>query len=171
MSEREPLFRQEALEFQRRRAAPADLVRLSSWPKKGFWVVVFCIVALVVAASVARVERVALALAVVEDRGVTALLPEGQGAPPEVGSDAAYLPANGGREIDVRIEAVEVSVPADEARDRFPGLALAIGGPVTILRTTDVATEEDFGQLRVRTGSEPVIVAFVPGLRELFGES
>lgn len=171
MSEREPLFRQEALEYQRRRAAPADLVRLAAWPKKGFWVVLLCVVAVVVAASVATVERVALALALVEDGGVTALLPEGQGAPPEPGSTAAFLPGTGGREVEVRIESVDESVPADEARERFPGLALAISGPVTILRTSDVERSEDFGQLRVRTGSEPVIVAFVPGLRELFGES
>ncbi|MDQ3914219.1 MAG: hypothetical protein M3323_02645 [Actinomycetota bacterium] len=171
MSEREPLFRQEALEYQRRRAAPADLVRLASWPKKGFWIVLVCVAAIVVAASIATVERVALALALVEDGAVTALLPEGQGAPPETGSAAAYLPANGGREVDVRIESVETSVPADEARDRFPGLALAINGPVTILRTDPVEPGEDFGQLRVRTGSEPVIVAFVPGLRQLFGDS
>lgn len=171
MSEREPLFRQEALEHQRRRAAPADLVRLASWPKKGFWVVLLCIVAVVVAASVARVERVALALALVEDGKITALLPEGQGAPPETGSRAAFLAGDRGREVDVRIESVEVSVPADEAREAFPGLALAINGPVTILRTGGVDTSDDFGQLRVKTGSEPVIVAFVPGLRELFGES
>jgi hypothetical protein len=171
VSEREPLFRQEALESQRRRSAPADLVRLASWPKKAFWVVLLCVAAIVVAASVARVERVALALALVEDGAVTALLPEGQGAPPEEGTDAAYLPADGGREVEVRVEAVEASVPAEEARERFPGLALAINGPVTVLRTSDVGAGEDFGQLRVRTGSEPVIVAFVPGLRELFGES
>ena len=173
MSEREPLFRQEAVEFQKRRASPADLVRLSlTWPKTGFWLVLLCIVALVVAASVTRVERVALALALVEDDGtVTALLPEGQGAAPETGSAAAYLPANGGREVDVRVESVEESVPADEAREQFPGLALAIAGPVTILRASAAGEPGDFGQLRVRTGSEPVIVAFVPGLRELFGES
>ncbi|HEV2757566.1 MAG TPA: hypothetical protein VG318_17515 [Actinomycetota bacterium] len=171
MSEREPLFRQEALEYQRRRAAPADLVRLASWPKKGFWLVLLLIAGVVVAGSVTRVERVALALALVEDGRVTALLPEGQGAPPEAGSEAAYLPVNGGREVAVRIESVEESVPADEARDLFPGLALAINGPVTVLRTSEVDTAEDFGQLRVRTGSEPVIVAFVPGLREIFGES
>ncbi|MFN2587054.1 MAG: hypothetical protein ABR613_02890 [Actinomycetota bacterium] len=171
MPEREPLFRQEALEYQRRRAAPADLVRLSSWPRKAFWVVLLCVAGLVVAACVAKVERVGLALALVEDGAVTALLPEGQGAPPEEGSDAAYVPAAGGGEIDVQVESVEASVPAEEARDRFPGVALAIDGPVTILRTTPVDAGGDFGQLRVRTGSEPVIVAFVPGLREIFGDS
>lgn len=173
MSEREPLFRQEAVDYQKRRASPADLVRLSlTWPKTGFWLVLACVVAIVAAASVARVERVALAPAMVEDDGaVTALLPEGLGAPPEEGSAAAYLTADGGTEHDVEIAEVEESVPADEARERFPGLALAVTGPVTVLRTTPLDVPEDFGQLRVKTGSEPVIVAFVPGLRELFGES
>jgi hypothetical protein len=167
------LFRQEAIDYQRRRASPADLVRLSlTWPKTGFWLVLLCVVAVVVTASVAKVERVALALAMVEDDGaVTALLSEGQGAAPETGSGAAYLPADGGREIDVRVETVEEDVPADEAREQFPGLALAITGPVTIVRTSPVEGAEEFGQLRVRTGSESVIVAFVPGLRELFGDS
>jgi hypothetical protein len=172
VSEREPLFRQEAVEHQRRRSSPADLVRLSlRWPKVGFWLVLACVAGIVIAASVTRVERVALAIALVEEDGsVTALLPEGQGVPPGVGSGAAYLPADGSGENEVRIESVEESVPADEAREAFPGLALAINGPVTILRTSQVGAVEDFGQLRVRTGSEPVIVAFVPGLRELFGE-
>lgn len=172
MSERESLFRQEAVEHQRRRSSPADLVRLSlRWPKLGFWLVLACVAGIVVAASVARVERVALAPAMVEDDGaVIALLPAGLGAAPEVGARAAYLPADGSGENDVRIEGVEESVPADEARDSFPALALAINGPVSILRTSPVEDVEDLGQLRVRTGSEPVIVAFVPGLRELFGE-
>lgn len=173
MTEREPLFRQEAVEHQRKKAAAADLVRLSvGWAKAGFWLVLAAVVVIVVAASVARVERVGLALAMVEDDGaVTALMPAGQGAAPAEGSAAAYLPADGTGERDVRILSVEEEVPAEEAREQFPGLQLAIAGPVTVIHASPVQSASDFGQLRVKTGSEPVIVSFVPGLREIFGES
>lgn len=173
MAEREPLFRQEAVEHQQKKASAADLVRLSvGWAKLGFWLVLFAVVAVVVTASVARVERTALAFAMVEDDGgVTGLMPAGQGAPPVEGSTARYLPADGGEEREVRIESVEEVVAPEEARELFPGLALAIGGPVTVVHASPLEGAPEFGQLRVKTGSEPVIVSFVPGLRELFGES
>ncbi|MDQ4124089.1 MAG: hypothetical protein M3134_00620 [Actinomycetota bacterium] len=175
MSEREPLFRQEAVEYQKKKASAADLVRLSvGWAKLGFWLVLAAVVAIVTVASIARVERVGLALAMVEGEGrVTGLMPAGQGAAPVEGSTATYLPADGTGEQDVRVTGVDESVPADEAREQFPGLALAIAGPVTVVRAEGVDGDagSDVGQLRVKTGSEPVIVSFVPGLRELFGES
>lgn len=174
MSEREPLFRQEAVDHQKKKASAADLVRLSaSWAKAGFWLVLVAVVGIVVTASVVRVERVAQALAMVaEDGSVTALMPAGQGAAPLQGSTAAFLPAGeSSEEEDVRVVSVDEAVPADEAREQFPGLALAITGPVTVIRTEAVEADAEFGELRVKTGSEPVIVSFVPGLRELFGES
>ncbi|HEX2195560.1 MAG TPA: hypothetical protein VHJ76_01435, partial [Actinomycetota bacterium] len=153
-------------------AAAADLVRLTiGWAKAGFWLVLVAVVVIVVAASVARVERVALALAMVaEDGSLTALMPAGQGAPPVEGSTATYMPADGTGEREVRILSVEEEVPADDARREFPGLSLAIAGPVDVVRTSKLDGASDFGQLRVKTGSEPVIVSFVPGLREIFGE-
>ncbi|MDQ3982004.1 MAG: hypothetical protein M3271_04915 [Actinomycetota bacterium] len=173
MSEREPLFREEAVQHQKKKASAADLVRLTvGWAKAGFWLVVLAVVAIVTAASIVRVERVALALAMVEDDGtVTALLPAGQGAAPENGTTATYLPADQSPDRRARVVSVEEAVPAERAREEFPGLALAIAGPVTIVRTSAIDSEADFGQLRVRTGSEPIIVAFVPGLRELLGGS
>ena len=172
VSEREPLFRQEAVEHQKKKATAADLVRLSvGWAKAGFWLVLVAVVAIVVTASVVRVERVVLAPAMVEDDDtVTALMPAGQGAAPVEGSIATFLPGDGTPKHDVRVESVEEAVPADEARERFPRLSLAIGGPVTVVRTGELDGNPGLGQLRVKTGSEPVIVAFVPGLRELFGE-
>lgn len=173
MSEREPLFRQEAVEHQKKKATAADLVRLSvGWAKAGFWLVLVAVVAIVVTASIVRVERVALALAMVQDDGtVTALMASGQGAAPVDGSTAVFLPGEGNDEREVRIESVEESVPADEAREQFPALSLAIGGPVTVIRTSELRDISGIGRLRMKTGSEPVIVAFVPGLRELFGDS
>lgn len=173
MSEREPLFRQEAVEHQKKKAAAADLVRLNiGWAKAGFWLVLVAVVGIVVAASIARVERVALALAMVErDGAVTALMPSGQGAPPVEGSTATYMPADAAGEHEVRVLSVEERVPVDEARERFPGLSLAIAGSVTVVHASEIDGGSDFGQLRVQTGSEPVIVSFVPGLREIFGES
>lgn len=173
MAEREPLFREEALEYQRKKASTADLVRLTvGWAKAGFWLVLLAVVAVVTAASVARVDRVALALATVEDDGsVVALLPAGQGPAPEEGARADYLPGDGSGARDVRVVSVEEEVPPDAARDRFPTLALAVNGAVTVIRTSPLDIAAEFGQLRLRTGSEPVIVSFVPGLRELFGES
>lgn len=172
MPEREPLFRQEAVEYQKKKASAADLVRLSAgWAKAGFWLVLVAVVAVIVTASIARVQRVALVLAMVdEDGAITALMPAGQGAAPAEGSNATFLPAGGTDERDVRVVSVEEGVPADEALEQFPNLALAIGGPVTVVRTSEVDGGADLGQLRVETGSEPVIVAFVPGLRELFGD-
>ena len=173
MSDREPLFREEAVEYQRKKASAADLVRLSvGWAKLGFWLVLVAVVAIVVTASVALVERVVLVLAMMEDDGsVTALMPAGQGAAPPAGSTATYLPVNGAAEQDVRVVDVEEAVPADEARERFPELALTVAGPVRVVRAESLSPSSKFGQLRVKTGSEPVIVSFVPGLRELFGES
>jgi hypothetical protein len=172
MSDHDPLFRQEAVDYQRKKASAADLVRLSAgWAKLGFWLVLIAVVAIVVTASIARVERVALALATVEGGEITALLPAGQGAPPLEGSTATFLPGGGTGEQDVRVVDVDEAVPAEEARERFPGLALAIAGPVTIVGAEGLQGDYEFGQLRVKTGSEPVIVSFVPGLRELFGES
>ncbi len=172
MTEREPIFRPEAVEHQKKKAATADLVRLSvGWAKAGFWLVLVAVVGIVVAASIARVERVALALATVEDDGsVTALMPAGQGVPVE-GSTATYMPADAAGEREVRIVSVEADVPAEDAREEFPGLSMAIAGPVTVVHASKLQSASEFGQLRVRTGSEPVIVSFVPGLREIFGES
>lgn len=173
MTEREPLFRQEAVEYQKEKASAADLVRLNAgWAKLGFWLVLGSVVAIVVTASIVQVERVALAFAVVEaDGAISALLPAGQGAAPVIGSSATYTPVDGGAEHEVRVESVEEIVPADEARERFPGLALAIGGPVMVVGASGVDARSEVGELRVRTGSEPAIVSFVPGLREIFGES
>ncbi len=173
MSEHEPLFREEAVEYQKKKASAADLVRLSTgWAKAGFWLVLVAVVAVVVTTSVVRVERVALAPAMVEEGGeVTALMPAGQGAAPAEGSTATFLAADETQEQDVRVVSIQEDVPADEARERFPGLAFAIGGPVTVVRASGLQGGSDFGRLRVKTGSEPVIVSFVPGLRELFGES
>lgn len=172
MPEREPLFREEAVEYQKKKATAADLVRLSvGWAKAGFWLVLVAIVALVVTASVARVASVAVVLARVEDDGtVTALMSAGQGVAPVEGSTATFLPGDGTDQREVRVASVEEEVAADDARERFPDLALAIGGPVTVVRTSELETGAEFGRLRVKTGSEPVIVAFVPGLRELFGD-
>lgn len=172
MAEREPLFRQEAVEHQRKKASAADLVRLSvGWAKLGFWLVLVAVVGVVVTASIVRVERTMLAFAMVEDDGeVTGLMPAGQGEPVE-GSIARYLPTDGGEEREVRIESVAAIVAPEEAREQFPALALAIGGPVTVVHASPLEGAPEFGQLRVKTGSEPVIVSFVPGLRELFGES
>jgi hypothetical protein len=172
MSDNEPLFRQEAVDYQRKKASAADLVRLSAgWPKMGFWLVLIAVIAIVVTASIARVDRVALAVAAVDGGEITALLPLGQGAPPADGSTATFLPDGGTGEQDVRVVGVEEAVPAEEARERIPGLALVITGPVTIVRAEGLEGDHDLGQLRVKTGTEPVIVSFVPGLRELFGES
>lgn len=172
MSEREPLFRQEAVEYQKKRASAADLVRLSvGWAKLGFWLVLVAVIAIVVTASVARVERVVVAPAMVDGGRVTGLMPAGQGAPPVSGSTATYVPGDGTPEQDVQIVGVEEEVPADEAREQFPHLSLAIAGPVTVVHAEGVDGDTDLGQLRVKTGSEPFIVSFVPGLRELFGES
>lgn len=175
MSEREPLFRQEAVEYQKKKASAADLVRLSvGWAKLGFWLVLIAVIAIVVTTSIARVERTAVAPARVEDGGrVTAVLSSGQGAAPLEGSTVAFLPPDQSGQQDLRLVDVEEEVPADEARERFPDLALAIAGPVTVLRAEGLDGEFEFGygRLRVKTGSEPVIVSFVPGLRELFGES
>lgn len=174
MPEREPLFREEAVEYQRKKASAADLVRLSAgWAKLGFWLVLGAVVVIVTTASIVHVERVALAFALVEEDGrVTGLMPAGQGAAPVLGSTATYVPADAtGDEQEVRVVEVEGEMPADEARERFPGLALAITGPVTVVHAEGLEGGSATGQLRVKTGSEPVIVSFVPGLRELFGES
>ncbi|HYP23290.1 MAG TPA: hypothetical protein VEV43_06945 [Actinomycetota bacterium] len=173
MPEREPLFREEAVEHQRKKASAADLVRLSAgWAKLGFWLVLGAVVVVVATASIARVERVALAVAMAEDDGrVTGLMPAGQGAAPVQGSTATYVPVDGGGEQDVRVVEIEEDMPADEAREEFPSLAFAIAGPVTVVRAEGFEGGFAYGQLRVKTGSEPVIVSFVPGLRELFGES
>lgn len=173
MSEREPLFREEAVEYQKKKGSAADLVRLSaSWAKAGFWLVLVAVVAIVAVASIVRVELVALASAMVEGDGtVVALLPSGQGTAPLEGSVARYLPTDGTRQREVRLVSVDENVPADEARERFPALALAITGPVTVVRASEIEAASGIGALRVKTGSEPMIVAFVPGLRELFGES
>lgn len=173
MSEREPLFREEAVEYQRKKASAADLVRLSAgWAKLGFWLVLAAVIAIVVTASVARVDRVALAPAMAEDGGrITGLLPAGLGAAPVDGSTATFVAGDGTAEQDVRVVSVEAEVPPEEARERFPELALAITGPVTIVTAEGVGSASELGHLRVNTGSEPVIVSFVPGLRELFGES
>lgn len=173
MAEREPLFRKEAVEYQKKKASAADLVRLSAgWAKAGFWLVLVAVAAIVTVASIARVDRVALALAMVEDDGaVTALLPAGQGAPPAKGSTATFLPADGSPESEVEVLSVDEEIPADEARDRFPELSLVVAGPVIVVRTSDLGGTSEFGRLRVRTGSESVILSLVPGLREIFGES
>lgn len=173
MSQREPLFREEAVEHQKKKASAADLVRLTvGWAKAGFWLVLLSVIAIVTVASIARVDRVALALALVEDDGtVTALVPAGQGPAPENGTTAEFLPADGSAQREVQVVEVEEEVPAEEARDEFPGLAVAIAGPVTIVRTSPLEGGGEFGQLRVRTGTERVIVSFVPGLRELFGDA
>ena len=174
MSEREPLFRQEAVEYQKKKASAADLVRLSvGWAKLGFWLVLVAVIAIVVTTSIARVERTAIAPAMAEGGGrVTGLMPAGLGAPPVEGSTATFLPGDGTGEQDVRVVGVEEAVPADEAREQFPELSLAVAGPVTVVHAEGLeGGTTDLGALRVKTGSEPVIVSFVPGLRELFGDS
>ena len=162
-SERQGIFRPEALEHRARRRGQGDVIRVAPrWTTTAFYVLVgLFAIALVVSMSI-EVDRFASGTAVTDGQGRVVVL-----LPAALAADVA--PGQAVELEGTRAEVVSwddaVLYPA-EVEARF-GAAVAV--PSVAVVTSAPASSERPGTARVLIEREPVIVALVPGLKALLG--
>ena len=163
MSDGSPLFRPEALEHRARAQTEGDVVRWGPrWTGWAFWLLLALVVVAVVAGSTIRIPRYAGGPTIQSPDGRLAIVvPEalaGEIAPGdrvELGNTSAEVTSLSARPLD----------PAEIERRT----ALKVGTPSVIVATSAAGNTPDPGLGRVRVGTDPVIVALIPGLGSLFG--
>lgn len=155
-------FRAEALAHRARSRGPGGLIKLSpGWTNWAFAAVVTVFVGAVVAASVVHIDRRVPGVVANDGGRVVVLVPAAQ-VPNVPGGNAVEV---GDTEAEVASFEGEVLYPPDIA-DRF---GVDVSTPSVVVVTT--ATEGTPGdRALVLVESEPLIVAFVPGLKALFGD-
>lgn len=157
-----PTFRAEALAHRSRSRGPGGLIKLSpGWTNWAFAVIVVVFVAAVVAASVFRIDRRVPGVVANDAGRVVVLVPAAQVPGVPVGNPVEL----GGSEAEVRSFEGKVLYPPD-IRERF-GVDLSTPSVVVVTSATDGTAGE---RAQVLVESEPLIVAFVPGLKALFGD-
>lgn len=142
MTDREELFRPEALEYRQRPAEAGSVLRIGSrWTTWAFWTLLVLVIAGLVAATQIRIDRyVRGPVAASASGGAVALVPASQLS----GEGAVLSPRQVEERYDIVVSVPSVPIPVD--RD------IAAGGTAKVL-----------------VESEPLIVALVPGLKALFG--
>jgi hypothetical protein len=156
------MFRPEALEHRARAEVPGGELRIGPrWADKVFWLLVLLVAAALAAGALIRIDEYATGLSAVAPDGRALLLV------PDSGS--------GSLETGQRLElgTVETKVariarrPLDpyEVQERF---GIQVSGPSVVVGT-DLTEPIPSGTGRVLVGTQPIIVALVPGLDSLFG--
>ncbi len=168
MTERPPLFRQEALEFQAGQPQGGVLRIQPPWAGWAYWIVVALVVAgVVVAWNVRTAETISgPALVDVQQRTFVALVPNAASAELQPGQ-VVRLQVDGhrGRPIDARILGAEV---ADQAGVRQAGFASS--SQPAMLVTGDLAPNADVASLpsALRLEGRAVVVLRSQRILELF---
>jgi hypothetical protein len=164
MTDSQEIFRPEALEHRERAEQRGNVVRMGPrWTGWAFWALLGLVAAGLVGATQIHIDRYARGTTAVDERGrVVVLVPAGlapdiaRGRPVDLGGTTAEVVSSGAGILyppDIK-ESYGVDVP-------IPSVAVV---------TSATAGPAIPGAARVLVESEPVIVAFVPGLRALFGD-
>ena len=161
MSDRAPIFRSEALEYRARMQGPGGVLRLGpQWTSWAFWVLLGLVLAALATTAIVDIDRYETGTTTRDTEGnLVVLLPAA--AVPEVKPGALVDLGASSAEVVSSGQALE---PA-EVTERF---GLTVPAPVVPL-TTSAPGGEASGLARVLVGSDPMIVALVPGLQALFG--
>lgn len=159
MSDRAELFRSEALAHRARPEGGGAVLRTSSlWASRAFWALLVLVGVALGLASQLQVERSVAGSPATDPRGrVVVLVPASEGR--EVGTgDPVRIGTSRARVISLA-----PVVSGSEISDRF---GVEMEGPAIPL-LTDARTAS--GTARVVVGSDPILVALVPGLSGLLG--
>ena len=158
------LFRREALEHRARQKGPGDVVRVAApWVTVAFYSLLVLFAAAVVAGTVVEIDRYA--------QGITANSPDGRLVVLLPATQAPDVPE--GARVEIGAATGEV-VSADgtvltqiQVWNRF-GVEVQVPSVVAV---TTVEGVSGGGSARVLIERQPVIVALIPGLQSLFGDS
>jgi hypothetical protein len=163
--ESEPMmFRPEALEHRARSEVPGGVVRIGPrWADRAFWLLLVLVLAAFVAGTQIRIDRYATGPTAVTRNGrVLILVPASLAVALEPGGDA-FL---GSTQVRVTSIAHRALGPS-EVGNRF-GVDVAV--PSVAVETSRPDRGSNSGTGRVLIGSDPVLVALVPGLDALLGD-
>lgn len=164
MEDRSTIFRPEAVENRARIQAPGDVVRIGAgWTGKAFWALVVLVVGALIAATQIEISRYVIGLTATDAGGrVLVLIPE-----------ASAEGAGVGDRVDISGASTEVLTssgpphPPQEIEERF---GVRVLDDSVVLSTSARWSQDTAPMARVRVGTEPVLVALVPGLKALFGD-
>lgn len=158
----EGLFRTEALEHQAQAHGPGAPVRIAaSWINWAFYGLIALVIAMVVAGSIIRIQRYATGITARDTEGrVVVLIPAALASEVTIGNSVIL----GAVRTEVISSGSNVLYPP-EARRRY---GVATTTPSLVVSTA-AQTQTTAGTARVLLGSEPAIVALIPGLRGLLG--
>ncbi|HWL66507.1 MAG TPA: hypothetical protein VNP73_11080 [Actinomycetota bacterium] len=163
MTDGSSIFRPEALEARARVQTPGDVVRLgATWTTWAFWGLVALVAVALIAATQIEIRSFATGPTSRLGRRVAVLVPGPaaaevvKGSSVLIGGREARVIAAGGRPMSTALVERRFGVEVDE--------------PSVLIVTSARATASATGIARVEVGSDPVIVALVPGLRALFGD-
>lgn len=160
---KDSLFRAEALEHQRQAQGPGAPLRIApSWINWAFYGLIALLIASITAGSIIRVERYANGIPASDSEGrVVVLIPAALASEVAAGNPVEI----GGASTEVISSGNSVLYPP-EARRRYDVSTTTPSLVVTTAARTQGATAES---ARVLLGSDPAIVALIPGLKGLLG--
>ena len=146
MTEPEPLFREEVVEYILRGRGGGDVVRVAPrWTARALWALLALAVAAIVAAAVVDADGVPLAPAVADGVRVRAVVPADDA--PRPGDEAEFALTQTGSRSRVRIRSV--SEPQS--------------GAVTVVAAVEDAPGDGAGVLEIKVGERKLIADLVPG--------
>lgn len=157
------IFRREALEHRAEAEGPGAVVRIAPrWTTWAFYGLVLLVAAMILAVSLVPIDRYAAGVAATDPAGrLVALIPA---------ASASEVPV--GNEVDLGATRAEVVSWEDSVldpsvvRDRF-GVDVSV--PSIAIVTSARASEVEPDYVRVLVESERLIVALIPGLKQIFG--
>jgi len=164
MEDRSTIFRPEAVENRARLQAPGDIVKIGAgWTGRAFWALIVLVIVALVAAAQIEISRYATGLTATDPSGrVTVLLPAtvASGAGPGDRVEIGGLHTKVGASVEAPLRPAEIE-------RRF---GVTVLEPSFVLPTAAPWRQGTAPTARVEVGTEPVLVALVPGLKALFGE-
>jgi hypothetical protein len=157
------MFRPEALEHRAQTQVAGGVLRSGPrWAERAFWLLLALVVVALVAGTLIRIDRYVTAPSMVAPNGRVQLLV----------SATAARSLEPGRTVDVG--GTEAEVKSISSRELDPALVkerfgIDVAVPSVAVTTTLTGGNAAVGTGRVLIGSQPVVVALVPGLDALLG--
>lgn len=158
------LFRAEALEHQAQAQGPGAPVRIApSWISRAFYGLIALLIASIAAGSLIQIQRYATGIPAWDSEGRVVVLIPAALASDVVAGNAVDL---GGERTQVISSGSSVVYPP-EASSRY---GVAITTPSLVVTTAARPQGPTAETARVFLGSEPAIVALIPGLKGVLGD-
>lgn len=162
-SEETSMFRSEALRHRARMRGPGEVVRIApTWTSWAFYALLGLVAATLVAGSLIEIDRYATGITATDHEGRLIVL-----VPATVASQVAPgRPVELGRTTAEVVSSDGAVLSPSEVKERY-GVDVAVSS--VALMTSGTEAGAALGPARVLVGSEPVILALIPGLDALLG--